>query len=127
MVDLDHFKAVNDQHGHLGGDAILRQVGTLLAGTIRTIDVVARYGGEEFVLILPETATDGAEVFAERLRETISGHQFDIGGDSNLHLTCSVGVATFPSTRVASTEDLFARADEALYRAKSGGRNQVRI
>lgn len=127
MLDLDYFKSINDQHGHLVGDDILRQLGTLLAGTIRTIDVVARYGGEEFVLILPETAIDGAEVFAERLRERISDHQFEIAGDANFHLTCSVGVATFPSTRVASTEDLFARADEALYRAKSGGRNQVRI
>lgn len=132
MVDLDHFKAVNDQHGHLVGDHILRQMGTLLAGAVRTIDVVARYGGEEFVIILPETSTDGAVVFAERLRERISEHPFDLAGvdgasdDRIFHLTCSVGVATFPSSRVASTEDLFARADEALYRAKSGGRNQVR-
>lgn len=126
MVDLDHFKSVNDQYGHLVGDDILRQLGTLLGGAVRTIDVVARYGGEEFVVILPETSTEGAAVFAERLRERIGEYQFDIGVDHNLHLTCSVGVATFPSARVASTEDLFARADEALYRAKSGGRNQVR-
>jgi diguanylate cyclase len=64
-------------------------------------------------------------VFAERLRERIGEHRFDLGDNRNFHLTCSVGVATFPSSRVASTEDLFARADEALYRAKSGGRNQV--
>lgn len=126
MVDLDHFKAVNDQHGHLVGDDILRQMGTLLGGAVRTIDVVARYGGEEFVVILPETSTEGAAVFGERLRERVADHDFDIGGERTLHLTCSVGVATFPSPRVASTEDLFARADEALYRAKSGGRNQVR-
>jgi two-component system, cell cycle response regulator len=125
MLDLDHFKSINDQYGHLVGDDVLRQMGTLLAGAVRTIDVVARYGGEEFVLILPETATDGAAVFAERLRERIAEHPFDLGTDATFHLTCSVGVATFPSPRVASTEDLFARADEALYRAKSGGRNQV--
>ncbi len=123
MVDLDHFKNINDQYGHLGGDAILRQMGALLNGAVRTIDVVARYGGEEFVLILPETSTDGAAVFGERMREKVSEHQFEV--DHAVHLTCSVGVATFPSSRVASTEDLFARADEALYRAKSGGRNQV--
>jgi two-component system cell cycle response regulator len=145
MVDLDHFKSVNDQHGHLVGDDILRQMGTLLSGAVRTIDVVARYGGEEFVMILPETSTEGAAVFGERLRERVSEHRFEVSGssgaagveqgnagdagdgrDRTLHLTCSVGVATFPSSRVASTEDLFARADEALYRAKSSGRNQVR-
>jgi two-component system, cell cycle response regulator len=126
MLDIDHFKSINDQHGHLVGDSVLRQMGGLLAGLARTIDIVARYGGEEFVVIVPETATDGAVTFAERLRERADHHRFDIGGKVPLHLTCSVGVATFPSPRVASTEDLFARADEALYRAKSGGRNQVR-
>jgi two-component system cell cycle response regulator len=126
MVDIDHFKAINDQHGHLVGDAILREMGTLLNHGIRTVDVVARYGGEEFVLILPETSTDGAVIFAERLRERVAEHRFDLGSEPTFHLTCSVGVATFPSFRVASPEDLFARADEALYRAKSGGRNQVR-
>lgn len=126
MVDVDHFKSVNDRYGHLVGDSVLRQMGSLLTGLVRTIDVVARYGGEEFVVILPETASDGAVVFAERLRERAERQSFDIGGPHPLHLTCSVGVATFPSPRVASTEDLFARADEALYRAKSSGRNQVR-
>ncbi len=126
MFDLDNFKQINDQHGHLVGDAVLRQFGGILASHARTIDIVARYGGEEFVVILPETALDGAVIFAERLRETAAGNRFDIGQPRSFHLTCSVGVATFPSPRVASTEDLFARADEALYRAKAGGRNQVR-
>ena len=126
MLDLDHFKQVNDVRGHLAGDDILRQMGTLLAGVVRTIDVVARYGGEEFVLILPETSTEGAAVFAERLRERVAEEPFELDGAKGFHLTCSIGVATFPSPHVASTEDLFARADEALYRAKSGGRNQVR-
>jgi len=126
MLDLDYFKSINDQHGHLVGDAILRHVGALLAASIRTVDIVARYGGEEFVMILPETATDGAVVFAERLRERIREHRFEVDANRIFHLTCSVGVATFPSARVTSTDDLFARADEALYRAKSGGRNLVR-
>ena len=126
MLDLDYFKSINDQHGHLVGDAILRHVGALLASSIRTVDVVARYGGEEFVVILPETSTEGAFVFAERLRERIRQHRFEIDANRTFHLTCSVGVATFPTPRVTSTDDLFARADEALYRAKSGGRNLVR-
>jgi len=126
MFDLDNFKQVNDRYGHLVGDRVLRQFGGLLASQARTIDIVARYGGEEFVVILPETATDGAAIFAERLRERAAATRFDIENQRPLHLTCSVGVATFPSPRVASTEDLFARADEALYRAKAGGRNQVR-
>ena len=99
---------------------------TVLKDTVRDTDIVARYGGEEFVMILPETATDGAVVFAERLRERIREHRFEVDANRIFHLTCSVGVATFPSARVASTDDLFARADEALYRAKSGGRNLVR-
>jgi two-component system cell cycle response regulator len=126
MLDLDHFKSVNDQHGHLVGDSVLRQMGTVLATAVRTIDVVARYGGEEFVMILPETANDGAAVFAERMRERIAEHDFELDAERTIHLTCSVGVATFPTPFVTSTDDLFARADEALYRAKSGGRNQVR-
>jgi two-component system cell cycle response regulator len=126
MVDLDHFKSVNDEHGHLGGDEVLRQVGTLLAGAVRTIDVVARYGGEEFVVVLPETAPEGAVTFAERLRNSVAEQVFQLANDRRFQLTCSIGVATFPSPRVASPEDLFATADEALYRAKSGGRNQVR-
>jgi two-component system cell cycle response regulator len=126
MLDLDHFKSVNDRYGHLVGDAILRQTGGLLSSAVRTIDVVARYGGEEFVLILPETAVEGAVTFAERLRERVHEHEFEVDPHRRMHLTCSVGVATFPTQFVLSTEDLFARADEALYRAKSGGRNQVR-
>ncbi|HJQ21716.1 MAG TPA: diguanylate cyclase [Gemmatimonadaceae bacterium] len=125
MLDIDHFKSINDRHGHLVGDDVLRQMGTLLSGAVRTIDVIARYGGEEFVLVLPETSTEGAAVFGERLRERVEHHAFELGDGRIFHLTCSVGVATFPSPRVSSTEDLFARADEALYRAKSGGRNQV--
>lgn len=126
LLDLDHFKTINDSAGHLVGDDVLRQVAVLLDTAARTVDVVARYGGEEFVVILPETTPDGALIFAERLRERIGTYPFDVGGREPLHLTTSIGVASFPSPRVESMEDLFARADEALYRAKSSGRNQVR-
>lgn len=126
LLDVDHFKQINDTAGHLAGDSVLRQLGALLEDAVRKVDIVARYGGEEFVMLLPETATDGGAIFAERLRERIAAQSFDVGAERPIHLTVSIGIASFPSPRVASTEDLFARADEALYRAKSGGRNQVR-
>jgi two-component system cell cycle response regulator len=126
LFDIDHFKEINDTAGHLAGDSVLRQLGALLADAMRKVDVLARYGGEEFVAMLPETSMEGAAVFAERLRERIAAQVFDIGGQRSVRLTVSIGLATFPSSGVASTDDLFARADEALYRAKSGGRNQVR-
>jgi diguanylate cyclase (GGDEF)-like protein len=127
LLDVDHFKQINDTAGHLAGDSVLRQLGALLEDAVRKVDVVARYGGEEFVAILPETASEGGVIFAERLRERIAEEAFDVGAAEPVHLTVSIGIATFPHPRVASTEDLFARADEALYRAKSDGRNQVRI
>ena len=126
LLDVDHFKRINDERGHLVGDGVLRQIGALIEASVRTVDIAARYGGEEFVLILPETSQDGGIIFAERLRESIERYPFDASAEEPLHLTASIGVATFPSPRVESTEDLFARADEALYRAKSSGRNQVR-
>jgi two-component system cell cycle response regulator len=127
LLDVDHFKLINDTAGHLAGDAVLSQLGALLEDAVRKVDVVARYGGEEFVVILPETAADGGIIFAERLRERIQTQSYDVGAGEPVHLTASIGVATFPSPRVVTTEDFFARADEALYRAKSGGRNQVCI
>jgi len=127
LLDVDHFKQINDTAGHLAGDSVLRQLGALLEDAVRKVDVVARYGGEEFVVILPETASDGGIIFAERLRERIEMQSYDVGVERPVRLTVSIGVATFPSPRVATTEDFFARADEALYRAKSDGRNQVRI
>jgi two-component system cell cycle response regulator len=127
LLDVDFFKQINDTAGHLAGDRVLRQLGALLEDAMRKVDVIARYGGEEFVAILPETSTDGGVAFAERLRERIAAHEFDVGRERAVHLTVSIGIATFPSAHVDSTEDLFARADEALYRAKSAGRNQVCI
>jgi two-component system, cell cycle response regulator len=125
LLDVDYFKQINDTAGHLAGDNVLRELGGLLEDAMRKVDVIARYGGEEFVAILPETSVDGGVAFAERLRERIAAQDFNVGGGRTVHLTVSIGIATFPSARVDSTEDLFARADEALYRAKSAGRNQV--
>ncbi len=128
MIDLDHFKRVNDTYGHLVGDDVLRDVGQLLSDTIRENDIVARYGGEEFLVLLPETDEDGAEMFANRIRDAIERYLF--AGESlaePLRLTGSVGVAVYPAARIESVEDLFARADAALYRAKADGRNRVRL
>jgi len=127
LLDVDHFKQINDTAGHLAGDSVLRQIGALLQEAVRTVDVVARYGGEEFVTLLPETSDEGATAFAERLRERIAAQPFEVGGDEPVHLTVSIGIASFPSPGVESTDDLFARADGALYRAKSAGRNQVHV
>lgn len=127
LVDLDHFKRVNDTHGHLAGDGVLRGVAELLTEEARSSDLVARYGGEEFLVVLPETDDAGAAVLAERMRERVAGHTFRAWEDGHtLRLTASIGVATFPAARIESVEDLFARADAALYRAKAEGRDRVR-
>jgi two-component system, cell cycle response regulator len=128
MIDLDHFKKVNDSYGHLVGDDVLRDVGQLLRNTIRASDIVARYGGEEFLILLPETDDEGAETFADRVRASMEQHLFasDSLGEP-LRLTASIGVAMFPAARIESVEDLFSRADAALYRAKADGRNRVRL
>ena len=125
LIDLDHFKLVNDTYGHMAGDDVLASVATLLQRAVRSVDIVARYGGEEFVIVLPETGRQGATAFAERIRERVSNHGFAIGEAQNIHITASIGVATYPSPRLESVEDLFRAADIALYRAKGNGRNLV--
>jgi two-component system, cell cycle response regulator len=128
MIDLDHFKRVNDTHGHLVGDAVLREVAELLLREVRGSDLVGRYGGEEFLVVLPETDDEGAASFAERVREHVATHEFPAREPGlTLRMTASIGVATFPAARIESVEDLFARADAALYRAKADGRDRVRL
>ena len=125
LLDLDHFKLINDTYGHLVGDDVLFGVATLLQRAVRTVDTVARYGGEEFVIVLPETGKQGALSFAERLRDRLASHRFAIAGGKEIHITGSIGVATYPSHGLESVEDLVRAADSALYRAKGGGRNLV--
>ncbi len=128
MIDLDHFKGVNDTFGHLVGDDVLRDVGQLLNQTVRGHDIAARYGGEEFLVLLPETDDVGAVSFAERIRIAVKKHQFARGSVSMpLRMTVSIGIAVFPAAMIESVEDLFARADAALYRAKAEGRDRVRM
>ncbi len=126
LLDLDHFKLVNDTYGHLAGDDVLFGVATLLQRAARSVDTVARYGGEEFVMVLPETGKQGAMSFANRVREKIASHHFSIAGREEIHITGSIGVATYPSRGIDSVENLFRSADTALYRAKGSGRNLVK-
>jgi two-component system cell cycle response regulator len=128
IVDLDHFKTVNDSYGHLIGDEVLRGVARTLQREARTVDVVARYGGEEFIVILPETAAEGAVALAERIRERVCSSPPIPGGEYGwLRVTVSIGVATVPTSYASSPDELIALADQALYRAKAEGRNRVCI
>ncbi|MCZ6818852.1 MAG: sensor domain-containing diguanylate cyclase, partial [Calditrichaeota bacterium] len=127
MLDVDHFKNYNDQLGHLNGDHLLVSLAEVLTGTVRRSDIVARYGGEEFCIILPEIARDGALVFSERLRNTISAHPFrkrEVQPDG--HVSISIGTATYPDDAQASN-DLVEKADKAMYQAKNNGRNRVAV
>jgi diguanylate cyclase (GGDEF)-like protein len=126
MVDLDHFKQVNDEHGHLVGDRVLEWVGEALLATVRTHDLVGRFGGEEFVLFLPSTELDGARELAERCRTVLAGRCIDTG-NGGVTVTASFGVSAFPDTEATSVDDLLRAADEALYRAKQRGRNRVEV
>jgi two-component system cell cycle response regulator len=125
MVDVDNFKQINDAHGHLVGDGVLRQLGAILRREQRTVDVVARYGGEEFVVLLPETASAGARIFADRILKKVAAQDF---GDAqrSVHVTISVGIACFPDPRVQDGESLLKLADQNLYKAKVDGRNRYR-
>jgi two-component system cell cycle response regulator len=127
MLDLDHFKTVNDTYGHLVGDSVLAEFGRVLQRGTRTVDIVARYGGEEFVVALPETNYEGAMAYAERLRERIEAHPFRSASAQPVSLTASIGIATFPAPGVDGFETLLASADAALYRAKQDGRNRVAV
>ncbi|MCX7164545.1 MAG: diguanylate cyclase [Rhodocyclales bacterium] len=122
-LDVDHFKEVNDNHGHDVGDAALCQFAAILRAFSRAPDVPCRFGGEEFLMIAPDTSLSGAMLLAERIRSAVQ-HTVLIGNDASLHLTVSIGVAE-KSSKHASLDQLIKSADEALYRAKQNGRNRV--
>ncbi len=132
LVDVDHFKRVNDRYGHQAGDRALTQVAGMLGKDLRASDVLARYGGEEFVLLLPETSERQGLRIAERLREVVERTRFELGdGDSDPTLTVSAGLAVLDRRAPQDTYDagewLLRQADAALYRAKQAGRNQVAL
>jgi diguanylate cyclase (GGDEF)-like protein len=124
FIDLDRFKLVNDNHGHLVGTGVLRQLSRLLVESVRQVDTVARYGGDEFTILLADTAERGARVIAERIRRWVADYAFEAEGGRTLKLTCSVGLATYPA-HGRTREALLDAADKAMYRAKSEGRNRV--
>jgi len=125
LMDLDHFKTVNDTRGHLCGDFVLKQIVKLTRDLLRREQVFARVGGEEFAILSPEARAEGARVLAERLRLRIGRHEFQHSGTS-FRVTCSFGVAEL-TTDMKSPQDLFEAADQALYRSKQGGRNAVTV
>src|SRR5690606_31907669 len=125
MFDLDHFKSVNDTHGHQAGDRVLAELADILRESARDIDRLGRYGGEEFMALLPETCIEDAAVFVERVRREVARRPFDIGREEPLRMTLSAGVATYPHELIRDVETLVRLADEALYAAKAGGRNRV--
>jgi diguanylate cyclase (GGDEF)-like protein len=124
MLDLDRFRAINEEYGHLGGDFALRELAGRLKGNIRKEELFARYGGEEFAIILPETNRDGALVLCERLRKLCEATPFQYEGKS-FRVTISLGVATTVGSENLAPRELIARADEKLYQAKHEGRNRV--
>jgi len=126
LIDLDHFKAINDHYGHPAGDAVLKLFADVLNSVARRSDIVGRMGGEEFAMILPGTTTASALEFAERLHAAI-GQAVLKYGESVIQYTVSIGIACSASGRVNNLDNLLTRADLALYQAKRGGRNQTRV
>jgi diguanylate cyclase (GGDEF)-like protein len=124
MFDLDRFKTINDELGHLGGDFTLREMAACVKTCVRKEELFARYGGEEFVIVLPETNLEGAVAVAERLRGMVEKHAFQYEGKS-YPLTVSVGVAATNGDRPLSPSDLISEADQKLFEAKRQGRNRV--
>ena len=124
MLDIDHFKRVNDTYGHMTGDRVLERMGHLLKESVRAESSVCRYGGEEFSIIVPEVGAEAASETAERLRETVEQTSFSDEQGRPIKITVSIGVAAFPKS-AATVDELTNAADTALYAAKEGGRNRV--
>ncbi|MEP2186411.1 diguanylate cyclase, partial [Roseibium sp.] len=125
MLDIDHFKAVNDTHGHLVGDKVLKSVAEALINSLRSVDMIARIGGEEFVVVMPDTSEEFAEAVAERLRHRVSEtNVYCDGVEEPVTVNISIGL-TMRTGDDKTVEDLMQRADKALYGAKNAGRNRV--
>jgi two-component system, cell cycle response regulator len=125
LFDIDHFKQVNDRHGHPAGDQVLRQLAERALRQVRSVDLVGRLGGEEFIVVMPETSLAGAAIVAERVRAAVAEELFTLPDDGKqIPVTISIGVAV-TGQGTEGLEDLLKRADDALYDAKNAGRNRV--
>ncbi len=128
MMDIDHFKIVNDTHGHAVGDEVLHEFSNRIAHNIRGVDLAARYGGEEFVIMMPDTSVEWAEMIGERLREEIAENPFKVSTEvGEISVTVSIGVSSGVTAEELDSKFLLEAADKALYDAKASGRNLVRV
>jgi diguanylate cyclase (GGDEF)-like protein len=123
LMDIDHFKTINDTAGHLAGDAVLVAVAACLKAQLRSCDLAARYGGEEFLAVLPETDAEGARLAAERIRSAIAA--MPLAALDDRRITISIGCGSFPGVSPLTADERIRLVDEALYRAKESGRNRV--
>ena len=122
MMDMDHFKGINDTYGHPAGDMVLSEIGRILKEHVRRNDITCRYGGEEFAVILPNASRDNIYAAYDRFREMVSEHLFEYESNQ-FHITVSIGIAF--SNNAESANDLLSQADQALYQAKDTGRNKT--
>ncbi len=128
LIDIDHFKHINDTFGHSCGDRALIKVADIITARVRTEDIVARHGGEEFVVLLPETTIDNASILAEELRQSISDELFSpLNSDKAINITVSIGLTELNHQNKISLEDFIEKADKAMYKAKKHGRNRIFI
>lgn len=126
MLDIDHFKKLNDTYGHLQGDIVIKKIAKILLDSVRNIDICSRYGGEEFAVIIPEIDIEGAAVVAERLRKSVEEYPF-LREKDRIKVTISVGVTEFNPESMRSPSEVVAAADRALYQSKELGRNRVTV
>lgn len=127
MIDLDHFKLINDKFGHPRGDQVLKQVATMIKNCVRKHDVVGRYGGDEFLIVLPETKPRLARFAALRIQNMLNNKLFRYQKIISFHIALSIGITGYPAKRIKEAKDLIALADKAMYDAKKLGRNRIAI